>query len=87
MASFQKFITTDTALASFISVAINKEAELFLEQDPVEFCFEQNGTNLKELEFQWKSGIATCNVVNFFRVYRNYIDTIKTNRRNYAREM
>lgn len=77
MAENRKFSTTDTALASFLYSSGKNLLNTFYEYDPVIFVFEQNGTDFKELEFQWKSGILIGNIPLFFKVYRNFIDEIK----------
>ncbi len=76
----QPYFTTDTAFAAFLLTSGSKLLSIELDADPVTFCFDQNGTSFKELEFQWKSGIAQGNIPSFFKAYRNFIDEIKRSR-------
>ncbi len=74
------YITKDTAFASFLIERGAKQLDTDYTADIVTFHFDRNGTDFKELEIQWRSGIAQGNITTFFRIYKTQIDEINRNR-------
>jgi hypothetical protein len=80
-----QYITSDTPLASWLSVNLNQQPKVNIQVNPVEFTFnvsmkptgELDNDQLNDLIFQWDSGNAIGNCVTYYKTYRQLVHKLK----------
>lgn len=73
-----QYQTHKTSLAAFLAVSGIKLIKLDTSIDPAEFIFESPDGKIDKLLFDWDSGIATGNVVAFYKTYKSFVNQINT---------
>jgi hypothetical protein len=67
---FPPFITTDTALATFLSISEIPIASIDTARQPVEFIFNDPDNKIGALLIEWQSRRAVGNLWQFHQQYR-----------------